>query len=57
MPPLRREFEAELERVLADSPTAPADLGGTLFLLGTMLLTLTLVGAIVLVFLRLIALG
>jgi hypothetical protein len=53
--PIRGEFEAELRRVLADSPTTPSDLGGTLFLLGTMLLALTLVGAIALFFLRILS--
>jgi hypothetical protein len=51
---LRQEFEGELEHVLAESPTPPSDLGGTLFLFGIMLLALTLVGSVALVVLRLL---
>jgi hypothetical protein len=54
---LRQDFEGELERVLADSPTPPSDLGGTLFLLGILLLTLTLVGSVALVIVRLVSPG
>ncbi len=53
--PLRQDFEGELDRVLAESPTAPSDLGGTLFLLGVMLMTLTLAGSVALVVVRLLS--
>jgi hypothetical protein len=52
---LRRQVEAELERILADTTTEPSDLGGLLTLSGLGLLVLTMVAGIVLILLRLFA--
>jgi hypothetical protein len=52
---LRRQVEAELERVLAETTTEPSDLGGVLTLIGLALLVLTMMAGVVLLLFRLLA--